>query len=101
LNGQDLLLAPTLLGRWKNLNIIPSSWPLGGGGSPAAFLGGWAPSLVISSPATEIGREPKERPAREVLAGWWSYVHEPSGVGSRETLLNKGVQVVSCLVDSK
>jgi len=52
LNGQDLLLAPTLLGRWKNLNIIPSSWPLGGGGSPAAFLGGWAPSLVISSPAT-------------------------------------------------
>lgn len=56
---QDLLLTPSLLGRWENLNVIPGLWLLGGGGSPAVFLGGWAPSLAISSPTTETRRGPK------------------------------------------
>lgn len=79
----DLLLVPALLGRWENLTVTPSSQPLEGGGSPAVVLGGWAPSLAISSPATEIRRGPKGRWEREILTGCWSWAREPLGVWTR------------------
>lgn len=70
---------------------------LGGGDSPAVVHGGWAPSLEISAPPTEI------RGGLGILSDWccWAQSLQVCGPGVVETHFSKDVQVVSCLVDSR
>lgn len=65
------------------MNVTSSSPLLEEGDSPTVFLGGWAPFLGTASPTTEIRRGPKGRPEHEILAGWWSWAHDPLGVWTR------------------